>query len=299
MLLSSLVAGCASLGAIDLSVEQLKAKYGTPEDRYFPYQGLQVRYRDEGAGPVVILLHGLCSSLETWDGWTRALKGEFRVVRVDLPGFGFTGPAVDARRYSREGAVEFLRDFAAHLGVEHFSIVGNSLGGYIAWTYAVAHPDAVDRLVLVDPIGYQQKLPGLFAFASHPLIRPLARGMMPRSMLEGAIAEVYGDASKLTPEVKQRYFDLAMREGNKRSYVDVFTVLRNENDSSLSADIPRIHPPTLLLWGALDRWILPEQTKQWSRDLPSVSIVIFCGLGHVPMEEAPELTVEAALRHLR
>jgi pimeloyl-ACP methyl ester carboxylesterase len=124
--------------------------------------------------------------------------------------------------------------------------------------------------------------------------------MMPRSMVENAIAEVYGDSSKLTPEVKQRYFDLAMREGNKGSYVDIFTMLRTENDSAtLSADIPHIQAPTLLMWGTKDAWIPPEQLDNWRRDLPSASFVTFEGLGHVPMEEAPAMTVEPAIRFLR
>ena len=292
--------GCVALGTVNLPVEQLRAKYGTRDDGYFSYQGTQVRYRDEGAGPVVFLLHGVCSSLDTWDGWTRALKAEFRVIRVDVPGFGLTGPATDKRRYTREGSVEFLDDLAAHLGVPRFSIAGNSLGGYIAWSYAVAHPEKVEKLILVDPVGYKQKMPGLLAFASNPVIRPFARVMMPRSMVENAIAEVYGDSSKLTPEVKQRYFDLAMREGNKGSYVDIFTMLRTENDSpTLSADIPRIQAPTLLMWGTKDAWIPPEQLDNWRRDLPNASFVTFEGLGHVPMEEAPAMTVEPALRFLR
>ncbi len=292
--------GCAALGTVNIPVAQLKAKYGTADDRYFAYQGLEVRYRDEGEGPVVLLLHGICSSLETWDGWSQALKGELRVIRLDIPGFGLTGPAPDPSVYTREGAVAFLDGFAAHLGVERFSIAGNSLGGYIAWTFAVAHPEKVEKLILVDPVGYHQKMPGLLAFASHPLIRPFARVMMPRSMIEGAIAGVYGDPSKLAAPAKARYFDLAMRAGNKGSYVDVFTLMRRENESpTLSADIPRIRAPTLLMWGTKDTWIPPEQLERWRRDLPGASVVTFDGLGHVPMEEAPALTVEAALRFLR
>lgn len=292
--------GCAALGTINLPPEQLKAKYGTADDRTFEHEGMQVRYRDEGAGPVVILLHGVCSSLETWDGWVQALKGELRVVRLDIPGFGLTGPARDPSAYSREGAVAFLHAFAAHLGVQRFSIAGNSLGGYIAWTYAVAHPEKVEKLVLLDPVAYHQKMPGLLSFASHPLIRPFARVMMPRRMIEGGIAEAYGDPSRLTAEVKARYFDLAMRAGNKSSYVDVFTVLRRENDSpTLSVDIPRIQAPTLLMFGAKDAWVPPEQIERWRRDLPGLSVVTFEGLGHVPMEEAPAATAEAALRFLR
>lgn len=293
-------AGCVSLGTVTLPVEQLKAKYATSDDQYFSYEGLEVRYRDEGTGPVVILLHGVCSSLETWEGWARRLKGRFRVIRVDIPGFGLTGPAPDTSRYSRDGAVEFLDDFAAHLKVGGFSIAGNSLGGYIAWNYAVAHPEKVKKLILVDPVGYQQEMPGLLAFASNPLIRPFARLMMPRAMIDKATSEVFGDKSKITPEISQRYFDFAMREGNRGSYVDIFTMMRLENDSpTLSSEIPNIKAPTLIMWGTKDEWIPPANIDNWRRDLPTASFITFEGLGHVPMEEAPAMTVEQAIRFLR
>lgn len=292
--------GCVSLGTVTLPVEQLKAKYATSDDQYFSYRGLKVRYRDEGTGPVVILLHGVCSSLETWEGWARQLKGEFRVIRVDIPGFGLTGPAPETSRYSRDGAVEFLDDFAAHLEVAGFSIAGNSLGGYIAWNYAVAHPEKVAKLILVDPVGYHQEMPGLLAFASNPLIRPFSRLMMPRALIDKATSEVFGDKSKITPEISQRYFDFAMREGNRGSYIDVFTMMRSENDSpNLSSEIPNIKAPTLIMWGTKDEWIPPAHIDHWRRDLPTASFITFEGLGHVPMEEAPAMTAEQAIRFLR
>ncbi len=107
--------GCDSLGIADIPIEKMKEKYTTSADKYFSYNGMQVRYRDEGSGPVVILLHGICSSLETWDGWLPSMKGEFRVIRIDVPGFGLTGPAPDKKQYQRENAVALLNDFASYL----------------------------------------------------------------------------------------------------------------------------------------------------------------------------------------
>lgn len=66
--------GCAAPGTVNIPAAELKAKYGTADDRYFAHHGLEVWYRDEGSGPVVVLLHGICPSLETWDGWARAIE---------------------------------------------------------------------------------------------------------------------------------------------------------------------------------------------------------------------------------
>ena len=122
--------------------------------------GLSVHYRDEGAGPPLLLLHGTGSSLHTWDAWTDALRGHFRVIRMDLPGFGLTGPNRDDD-YRIERYVEFVEAFRRRLGLESFALAGNSLGGEIAWSYTVAHPDRVSALVLVDPAGYPIDRPAL------------------------------------------------------------------------------------------------------------------------------------------
>lgn len=292
-------AGCASMGAINIPVDQLKEKYGTEADRYVSYRGMQVRYRDEGSGPVVVLLHGVCSSLETWEGWKQNIGGSYRIIRMDIPGFGMTGPAPDKSQYTREQAVEFLNDFMGVMGVEKFSLGGNSLGGYISWNYALKYPEKVTHLILIDPVGYHQKLPGLLALASNPVMRPSVRSMMPCGLLRKAVYQVYGDKSKVTPAVVERYYDFAMREGNKGAYVDVFAEIRHQNDSpELSKEIPNIAVPTLVMWGTKDEWIPFTYFESWKRDLPSARFIAYEGAGHVPMEEIPEKTSADAKRFL-
>jgi pimeloyl-ACP methyl ester carboxylesterase len=294
------IGGCDALGIVNIPVDQMKEKYTTSADKYFSYKGMQVRYRDEGTGPVVIMLHGVCSFLETWEGWVPQMKGEFRVIRIDVPGFGITGPAPDKNLYSRDGYVEFLDAFATHLNLTSFSIAGNSLGGYIAWNYALAYPQKVTKLILVDPVGYHQNMPWILSFASFPLIRPFARYTMPRFIFDLAVSQVYGNKSKATPDVKKRYFEFAMREGNKGAYVDIFTKLGIQNESpTLSKDIVNIKVPTLVMWGTKDEWIPFEHFEKWKKDLPSASFIAYEGAGHIPMEEIPEITAQDALKFLR
>jgi len=291
------VTGCSTLGVSNIPVDQMKMNYSTGDDKFFSYKGMEVRYRDEGSGPVLVLLHGVCSSLETWDGWVSQMKGQFRVIRLDIPGFGITGPALDRNDYSIERAVEFLDTFATHA---NFSIAGNSLGGYIAWNYALKYPHKVNKLILIDPVGYTQKMPWLLRFASNPVIRPMARHIMPRMFFDKAVYQVYGDKSKVTPEIKKRYFEFAMREGNKGSYVDIFTLMRKQNESpTLSNEIPNIKAPTLVMWGTKDEWIPFENLDKWKKDLPSATFISYDGAGHVPMEELPEITAKDALEFLR
>jgi pimeloyl-ACP methyl ester carboxylesterase len=316
-------AGCASLGAIDIKTDELKKKYGTPADRYLhivltPEQlarkygpgvnpllkksgvDMTVRYRDEGQGQPVLLLHGVCSSLETWDGWVQKMKGSYRIIRIDIPGFGLTGPAQDKSFYNKDTAVDFLDLFMDQLGVRQFSIVGNSLGGYLAWNYSLRYPGKIKKMILIDSVGYSQKLPGLMSFATNPAIVPTARKMMPRSFLDSAVKQVYGDKTKATEAVKQRYFDFAMREGNKEAYVDVFLEMKRQNDSpGLSKEIPAIKVPLMVMWGTKDEWIPFENFEKFRKDLPKATFVSYEGAGHVPMEEIPEKTAADAINFLR
>ncbi len=317
------VSGCATLGALSLPPEALQQKYGTKEDAYLCIsmapeevekrygasvdarlrnQGITitVRYRDQGQGDVVVLLHGVCSSLETWDGWVQRMRDSYRIVRLDIPGFGLTGPAPDRSYYKKEVAVDLLHVFVDHLGINEFSIVGSSLGGYIAWNYALKHPERIRNMILIDPVGYNQDMPFLISLASNPLITPLTRRMMPRFLLDIAVRQVYGDKSKVTPSIRQRYFDLAMRKGNKSSYVDVFVEMRTQNKiPGLSNGISEIKVPVMIMWGTKDEWIPYRYIENWKKDLPSARIISYEGVGHIPMEEIPERTAQDAMDFLR
>jgi len=287
--------GCTYLGMNTTPMAQLKMKYADAESEIIQLDDMNIHYKDEGNGPVLILLHGVCASLHTWDGWTERLKGHYRILRLDIPGFGLTGPAPDTSYYKIENAVNLFEKIVAAMKLEKFYLAGNSLGGYIAWNYTLKNPDKVEKLILVDSVGFPQDLPGLLAFASNPIIRPYARHIMPRFLFDGAVDQVFGDKSKVTTALKDRYFDLAMREGNKSSYVDVFTEMRllckNEN---LSKGIKDIKTPTLVMWGTKDEWIPFKYFESWKKEMPNAKFIQYEGAGHTPMEERPDETARDA-----
>ncbi len=287
--------GCTFLGMNSMPVEQLKIKYADQESEIIEIEDIKIHYKDEGQGPVLILLHGVCASLHTWDGWTARLKDRYRIIRLDIPGFGLTGPAPDKSLYRKEEAVRLFEEVVDEMKLEKFYLAGNSLGGYIAWNYTLKHPDKVERLILVDSVGFSQPLPGLLAFASNPLVRPFARFTMPRFLFDNAVEQVYGDKSKVNQELKDRYFDLAMREGNKGSYIDVFTEMRRLcNDENLSQGIKDIKVPTLVMWGTKDEWIPFKYFENWKKELPGAKFIQYEGAGHTPMEEMPDETARDA-----
>ena len=273
----------------DLPLETLKAHWANAESRFLEIDGMQVHYRDEGTGPPVVLLHGNSASLHTWDGWTAELRGRHRVVRVDLPGFGLTGPS-PTRDYRISTYVRFVELLLDRLAASRCVLAGNSLGGAIAWRFALEHPSRVGALVLVDPLGYPLRGSGqplAFRVARWPVISTLLVQLDPRRLVVDGVDRVYGDPSRIRPGVVDRYYELALRPGNRTAFIDGTRTLF-EDDSVL---IKNIRTPTLVLWGARDRLIPVEAAHRFAADIPGARLIVYDDLGHVPMEEDPARTV--------
>jgi pimeloyl-ACP methyl ester carboxylesterase len=295
-----LIASIATSWAPDRPVSELTARWAQPPSVFVDVAGLRAHVRDEGprddAVPIV-LLHGTSDSLHTWGGWTEALARERRVIRVDLPGFGLTGPAPDGD-YRVERYVEFVRALLDTLGVRRFVVAGNSFGGWVAWETALAHPDRVAALVLVDSAGYpieSQSVPIGFRIARVPGLNRLVRSVLPRSLVESSIRNTYGDPSRVNDELVDRYYELTLREGNRTALSQRFAAGRWAADPGR---IRELKLPTLVLWGGRDRLIPLHYGEQFHRDIAGSELVVFPELGHVPQDEDPRATVEAVRRFL-
>jgi pimeloyl-ACP methyl ester carboxylesterase len=291
------LAGFTALNwAPDRPVAELAARWAQPPSMFIDVAGMRVHVRDEGLrdDPVpIILLHGTSASLHTWDGWVRELEPARRVIRVDMPGFGLTGPAPDGD-YTIEAYVRFATAVLDHFGIEHCVLAGNSFGGWVAWETALAQPDRVNALILVDSAGYairSQSVPIAFRIAKIPVLNRLMEVTLPRSLIESSLRNVYGDPSKVTPELVDRYYEITLRQGNRKSLVQRFV------QAPLGIDEQRIKElkvPTLILWGGRDRLIPLEYAGLFNRDIAGSELVVFDDLGHVPQEEDAARTVSAA-----
>jgi pimeloyl-ACP methyl ester carboxylesterase len=259
--------------------------------------------RDEGPhddpAPIV-LLHGTSASLHTWEGWAQALRTKRRVIRFDLPGFGLTGSNAE-NDYSTDAYVTFLRAVMDSLDVQRFVLAGNSLGGQIAWAAAAAMPHRVERLILVDAGGYPPEslttppsLPLGFRIARTPGLRLLMQYTLPRGIVESSLRNVYGDGSKVTPELVDLYFDMALRAGNRQALARRI----EQGYTGNVALLKDIKIPTLVLWGGKDRLLPLEAAQRFERDIPGAKLVVFDDLGHVPQEEDPVRTVAEVRRFL-
>jgi pimeloyl-ACP methyl ester carboxylesterase len=289
-----LVAAAAALVRPDLPLAALRAKYAPPPSRFVRVQGMDVHYRDEGRGPAVVLLHGMGASLHTWDAWTAALRDSLRVIRLDLPGYGLTGPFPHGD-YATARYLPVLDAVLDSLGVTRASLAGNSFGGEVAWRYAVARPGRVDRLILIDAAGYPVgEVPPLFRLAGAPVVGPLLARVGPRWLYAQNLKQVYVDQAQVTDALVDRYWELARRPGNRRAFLD--RALAKERFPV--ARVAELRAPTLIMWGERDPWIPVAMADTFARYLPEARVVRYPGVGHLPMEEAAGRSAADARRFL-
>jgi pimeloyl-ACP methyl ester carboxylesterase len=273
----------------DLSRASLEQKYLQPGDRLEEILGTRVRVRDTGPhdAPPVILLHGFASSLETWEAWARALEADFRLLRLDLPGSGLSGPDTSGD-YRDERSLALIEALMNERGIERASLVGHSLGGRIAWRFAAAHPDRVQRLVLVAPDGYASKG---FEYGRAPEIPASFAAMqyvLPEFLLRLNLEPAYGDQAELADATVELYHDMLRAPGSRGALLDRMeqTVLKEP-----APLLNGIEAPVLLIWGEQDAMIPVDNAADYQRELPRAELLRLPGVGHVPQEEVPARTV--------
>ncbi len=277
--------------APDRPVQTLVARWAPPPSDFLDVKGQVVHLRDEGPrdDPLpIVLIHGTSASLHTWEGWVRALRGQRRVITFDLPGFGLTGPFAGSYPrddYHGDTYARFVLDLLDALRLPRVVLGGNSLGGEVAWRTAWLAPQRVASLVLVDAVGpafTPERAPLGFVIAGVPVLGRLSEWLLPRELVAQGVAAVYADPSRVSPQLVDRYFELTLREGNRRA---LGLRLRQMRNGEHAERIATLKQPTLLLWGEQDRLIPPAAARQFQAWLPGSTLVLMPGLGHVPQEE--------------
>lgn len=273
----------------DIPLDDLKIKYANSNSSFVAVNKIDVHFRDEGVQTdtiPIVLIHGTGASLHTFNAWSDRLKKSHRVIRMDLPAYGLTGPFPD-KNYTMANYTTFLKDFLIALNIKQCVLAGNSLGGAIAWNFTLEQPSTVTKLILIDASGYpiaSKSVPIAFSLARIPVINKLLTFITPRFLVRSSVENVYFDSSKVTDLVVERYFNLTLRAGNRKAFVDR---LKIPKDTSTYRFIKSIQQPTLILWGAEDLLIPVENAYKFQEDLPNNTLVILENTGHTPMEESP------------
>ena len=293
-LLAVLVIAFFAMRVPDTDPAKMRAKYGSAPSQFIDIgEGREIHVRDEGPrdAPVIVLLHGSNADLHTWQQWAEILREDYRVIRFDQRGHGLTGPAPDDD-YSASGFGADIDAVTEALGVDTFTLAGNSMGGGIAVAYAMDNPWRLDALVLVDAAGapVRQDRDGnlAFALARMPVVGDVMSQLLPRSLVAKSLAQSVSNQEVVTDAAIDRYWEMARYPGNRGATRKRFSAPLS---SFAEQDIERVQVPTLVIWGKEDA-LIPYAAGEWfATHLPRATLVAYDGIGHLPMEEAAERSV--------
>ncbi len=286
-------AGWFILQRPDIPYATLEQRYGYGDSQYMDLPGgVRAHYRDLGPreAPAIVLVHGFSASTHAWDAWAKALASDYRVVVLDLPGHGLTRTPTGYAA-GRDGFDAVVDQVTGKLGLTRFTLGGNSMGGGVAWAYTLDHPDKVERLVLVDAAGWPVTGKGgasIFAIMRNPLGRKLLKDIDTRPLVAQGLRAAYLDPKLVTPALVDRYVDLARAPGHRDILLGLQTGARRQ---ATTADLSAIHVPTLVMFGQDDRLIPAADGEKFHKAIPGATLILYPGVGHVPMEQIPDRSV--------
>ena len=288
---------CATL----LSVDELRARYATPASKFVTVGGVSVHYRDEGGGPIILLLHGSFGNLRTFDNLAAQLRDRYRLIRYDQSPAGLSGVAPAAFTQVPE---QFIKEFLGAIGVAHVAILGTSSGGILGYRYAAAYPDDVTALILanvppsapVDNAGARRRLPWLTRLSLDVCTRYARRWS--RRCWQDFLGSTFTRHEMITDELVSEYFDFN-RRSDSRQLNSATAIMRN--DAQVVAYLARVRAPTLLLWGEDDHVLQPPTAALMASRLSSThaEIQLLHTVSHYPPLEAPREVAVATDDFLR
>ena len=259
----------------------------TRQGSIFNDNGTTIFYQVTGSGTPLVLIHGYPLSGALFQFPRAGLASKFQVITLDLPGFGLTGPDPSGD-YSDERSVAVVAALMDRLGLARATLVGNSMGGNIAWRFAAAHPDRTTKLVLISPAGFRPPGETGTRPTSLPFTIRMMRYVLPMPVLRMNMQASYADPSRLTPALMTRYRDMLLVPGIRSA---ILSRMLQTNWPDPVPILRSIQTPTLLIWGENDRLIPFRNSADYLAALPHATLAPLPGQGHAPQEEAPNLSL--------
>ena len=281
----------------DLSEDYLVKKYSNESSQLIEVKGSRIHIRDTGnpKGPVIVFIHGFGASLHTWEDWVKELENDFRVIRFDLPGSGLSGPDQQLN-YSDERSIQIILGLLDTLKVQKINVVGNSIGGRIAWYFTAMHPERVDKLVLISPDGFKSPGMNYNKAPEIPSYLSMINYIFPKFVFRENLEFAYFNKTVLTDQLFDRYYELALYPGNRQAMIDRMrqTVLKDP-----APFLKKIHCPVLLVWGERDGMIPVQNAQDYLALIPQAELHVLPNIGHLPQEEDPQKSLPYLLQFLK
>jgi pimeloyl-ACP methyl ester carboxylesterase len=281
----------------DLKKVELEEKYSNSSSQFINVDDDRIHLQDTGnkEGPAIVFIHGFGASLHTWEEWSKDLNADYRVIRFDLPGFGLSGPDQKGD-YSDDRTNLILLEIMNQLKLKKINIVGNSIGGRMAWYFTAKYPELVSKLVLISPDGFES--PGMMYNKAPevPSYMNTIEYFFPKFMFRENLEFAYANKSFLTQPLFDRYYELALLPGNRRAMVDRMrqTILKDPN-----LYLKDIHCPVLLLWGEKDGMIPIQNAQDYLNLMPQATLQKIPDMGHLPHEEDPKRSLPYLMDFLK
>ncbi len=274
---------------LTVSKDEVKAKYSLPNSHFINWHGTEIHYTESGSGFPIVMIHGFGGSNRDFFLLDSLLNDQYRVIRVDLPGFGMS----DFPKQNSPDAnfVEVYNDYFNFLldtlHIDSCYVMGNSLGGMMAWNVTLTHPDMVKKLVLFNSAGYD--MPEVMKSANadllrYKLVQMIIKKGIPQFIVKiGATRVFYNSTNMLNEERLQRISAFWNREGNVQHLIAMAT----SKDYVDEKQIKQITCPSLIVWGKQDKIINVKYADMFHADIKGSEEIIYDSCGHVPMIERP------------
>lgn len=267
-----------------------------PADATFRHvEETRVRYIDRGEGPTVVLLHGFAASLNTWDPLLPYLEEHFRVIALDLRGFGFTDRP-EKGDYSPAGQANLVLALLEELQVDTFHIVAHSWGSSVALQMALDHPARIQRLAIFDGWVYEEQLPTFFLWSRANGVGELLFRLFYKERPGDKISLAFYDQSHVTQELVDETKAALDRPGTLAAALEA---VRGQRYEEIEARYSTIEQEVLLIWGREDGVTRLSAGERLLRELPNARLVVLPGVGHFPMIEATGPSKNALLPFLK
>lgn len=270
------------------------------DSRFIQINGINVHYKQMGSGePVILLLHGFGASVFSWREVMTPMANYATVIAFDRPAFGLTqrpmpGEWQGQNPYSPEAQVALVIGLMDALEIDRAILIGNSAGGSVALSTALANPQRINGLVLVDAAVYS-------GGGAPAWIRPLLRlpqydrvgQLISRSLLQNGdrlIETAWHDPTRISPEVIEGYQKPLLANNWDRA---LWELTKASSESGLADRLAELKLPVLVVSGDDDRIVPTDQSVRLSEEIDGARLVVFTACGHVPQEECPDQFLQA------
>jgi len=286
-----LVAAWLKLRGPEIPFADLEAKYaGTGSAFVDLAPDFRVHYQASGVpgSPVVVLLHGYGDAFTAWEHWAPVLAADYRVIALDLPGHGLTR-APEGYALSGEGLADVLERVTRALGLKSFALAGNSMGGGVAWNYALLHPERLTALVLVDAAGWPHAPTGDAPLAFRILKYPIGRWFLAhidnRPLIESGLKGDVYDPGVITPAYVDRWAEFQRAPGHRAT---LMSIAPGGFGTATAQRLAALRVPTLVLHGEDDHMIPLADGRAFAAAIPGATLITYPHVGHLPQVEVPE-----------